>query len=184
VHRLGSKSNTYINIPRLTSLPSASNPLFVFLGVRKDHRTAVLLVSSIAQPSGQGECRPSSQLCQILDLKVGQNETFTVPGATGATTVQYNLYISAIRFEAIANPTAAHIAHRRLSRTGQQIVDTATPFSIGLQGLAYSPAAGGFVYSHPVSPAWLELMQYAGGAPARVLLKPATTPDAALGNAP
>jgi hypothetical protein len=72
-----------------TPLPSASNPLLVYVGLKSDGKTALFLVSSDAQPQGDGVCRPNRAICSELELKPGQTEFFDVTGPGG--TVQYEL---------------------------------------------------------------------------------------------
>ena len=52
---------TLRDVARLTPLPSASNPFFVFLGVKEDGKTLVFLVSSDAKATGDGTCKPSNE---------------------------------------------------------------------------------------------------------------------------
>lgn len=69
-------------------LPTVSNPLLVFVDVRKGNR-AEFVVSSDALPQGDGRCEPSKTVCAQLFLKRGQTEFFDVTTENG--TVQYQL---------------------------------------------------------------------------------------------
>ena len=69
-------------------LPSPTNPLLVYLGQTKAGKAA-FLVSSDAQPQGDGECKPDKSICSTLYMKEGGTEFFDVTGPTG--TVQYEL---------------------------------------------------------------------------------------------
>jgi hypothetical protein len=71
-------------------LPSPTNPLLVYLGQSKDGKAA-FLVSSDAQPQGDGQCKPDKSICSTLYLKQGGTEFFDVTGPTG--TVQYELEV-------------------------------------------------------------------------------------------
>jgi hypothetical protein len=51
---------TYRDVARLSPLPTAENPFFVYTGVLKDGKTAVFLLSSDAVASGDGKCQPSA----------------------------------------------------------------------------------------------------------------------------
>jgi hypothetical protein len=75
-------------------LPSPTNPLLVYLGKSKDGKAA-FLVSSDAQPQGDGQCKPDKSICSTLYLKTGGTEFFDVTGPAG--TVQYEL--EALRFK-------------------------------------------------------------------------------------
>ena len=80
---------TYHDVARLSPLPSADNPFFVYPGVLKDGKTAVFLLSSDATATGDGHCRPSAKSCQTIEVKEGDTEFFdlTVDGEA----VQYQL---------------------------------------------------------------------------------------------
>jgi len=68
-------------------LPSATNPLLIYLGQTK--HGAAFLVSSDAQPQGDGQCEPDKSICSTLYMKSGDTESFDVTGPAG--TVQYQL---------------------------------------------------------------------------------------------
>ena len=82
-------------LQRLRSLPSSDNPIVVFLGATVDGDTAVFLVSTSADPSGDGTCKPSKDQCSFLYMKKGDSETFDVADATGAPKT-YELTLSKI----------------------------------------------------------------------------------------
>jgi hypothetical protein len=72
-------------------LPSATNPLLVYLGQDKGGKVASFLVSSDAQPQGDGRCEPDKSICSTLYMKAGDTEFFDVTGPGG--TVQYELEV-------------------------------------------------------------------------------------------
>jgi hypothetical protein len=78
----------------LTALPSASNPILIYLGLLKDGKTAAFLVSSDGTPQGDGTCRPSATVCQTLLMKAGDTEFLDLNGDTGAA--QYELDVLSI----------------------------------------------------------------------------------------
>ncbi len=82
---------TLENVKRLTPLPSASSPFFVFLGVKEDHKTLVFLVSSDAKATGDGTCKPSKNNCETIELKAGDTEFFDL--TTDAGVQQYQMDI-------------------------------------------------------------------------------------------
>src|SRR3954452_22450648 len=88
---------TLRNVPRLAPLPSVVKPFFVFLGVMKDHETAVFLVSSDAEATGDGRCRPTNKNCATIEMKAGDIEFFDFTAAPG-------------------KPTQSDLAHRRAQR--------------------------------------------------------------------
>ncbi len=67
---------TLRDLARLSPLPSADTPFFVYLGVLKDGKTAVFLVSSDVKATGDGHCRPSASDCQTVEVKEGDTEFF------------------------------------------------------------------------------------------------------------
>lgn len=86
----GEQTTKFPNTPRLTPLPSAENPLFVYLGVLSDKKTAVFMVAAAATGVGDGTCRPSADLCETLEIEAGETEFLDV--TTGdSQTVQYQL---------------------------------------------------------------------------------------------
>jgi hypothetical protein len=82
---------TLRDVARLTPLPSASSPFFVFLGVKEDGKTLVFLVSSDAKATGDGTCKPSKNNCETIELKVGDTEFFDL--TTDAGVQQYQMDI-------------------------------------------------------------------------------------------
>jgi hypothetical protein len=84
----GATLTTYELAP-LTALPSASNPILIYLGLLKDGKTAAFLVSSDGTPQGDGTCQPSASVCETLLMKAGDTEFLDLNGATGAA--QYQL---------------------------------------------------------------------------------------------
>jgi hypothetical protein len=75
-------------------LPSPGNPLLVYLGQAKGGQSA-FLVSSDAQPQGDGRCSPDRSICSTLYMKAGDTEFFDVTGPGG--TVQYELEVLKLR---------------------------------------------------------------------------------------
>jgi hypothetical protein len=89
----GTSLKTYELAP-LTALPSASNPILIYLGLLKDGKTAAFLVSSDGTPQGDGTCKPSASVCQTLLMKAGDTEFLDLNGDTGAA--QYELDVLSI----------------------------------------------------------------------------------------
>jgi len=79
------------NLKRLTSLPDADAPVVIYLGLKRDNRTAIFLVDAGAKTQGDGTCEPSPENCQTLHLKAGETAFFDVVDALGAVTAQYQL---------------------------------------------------------------------------------------------
>ena len=68
----------YRNLPRLSMLPSTSNPRLVYLGVNGIGNGAVFLVDSTLQAAeGEGTCTPSGDDCATISLEPGEQRYFT-----------------------------------------------------------------------------------------------------------
>lgn len=92
---VGETTTKFPNTPRLTPLPSAENPLFVYLGVLSDKKTAVFMVAAASTAVGDGTCRPSADLCETLEIKAGETEFLDVTTGDNQT-VQYQLDLVSI----------------------------------------------------------------------------------------
>ncbi len=118
--RTDGDQKTYKDVARLSPLPSADNPFFVYTGVLKDGKTAVFLLSSDATATGDGHCKPSAKSCQTIEVKQGDTEFFdrTVDGQD----VQYQLDIVRVFKKGEASPTAAAAANERHSTAGADLL--------------------------------------------------------------
>jgi hypothetical protein len=124
------------DIARLTPLPSADNPFFVFLGVLKDRKTLVFMLSSDTQATGDGKCRPSMRDCQTIELQAGDTEFFDLVTDAG-TAVQYQMDVKGLdRVEARSTARAA-TARARGSRAGQKILRAAAAATSSTRFSAY-----------------------------------------------
>jgi hypothetical protein len=111
---------TYHDVARLSPLPTADNPFFVYTGVLKDGKTAVFLLSSDATATGDGHCRPSSKSCQTIEVKEGDTEFFdlTVDGEA----VQYQLDVVKVFKKGASTAAAAAAAYERHSNAGADML--------------------------------------------------------------
>jgi hypothetical protein len=111
---------TYHDVARLSPLPTADNPFFVYTGVLKDGKTAVFLLSSDATATGDGHCRPSPKSCQTIEVKEGDTEFFdlTVDGEP----VQYQLDVVKVFKKGASSATAAAAAYERHSNAGADML--------------------------------------------------------------
>jgi hypothetical protein len=75
---------------RLQPLPSADDPLLVFLGILDDKQTAVFLNATATPAAGAGACAPSPQQCLTVELKAGQQQLFD-RSATGQGTTELDV---------------------------------------------------------------------------------------------
>jgi hypothetical protein len=116
--RFGKAGNlkTIKDVARLSPLPSADNPFFVFTGVLKDGKTAVFLLSSDADATGDGHCKPSPQSCQTIEVKQGDTEFFDLK--VGGQDVQYQLDVLSVYPKGASSSTAVAAAAERHSKAG------------------------------------------------------------------
>jgi hypothetical protein len=98
------------DVRRLSPLPSAEDPFFVFDGVLRGTRTARFTVSEDVRATGDGVCRPSKATCRSIDVRAGQSVYFDLKLADG-TTKQFQLDVVS------AGGAAASAAARSVYRT-------------------------------------------------------------------
>jgi hypothetical protein len=108
---------TYKDVARLSPLPSAGNPLFVFTGVLKDGKTAVLLPSSTVQIGDESDvsCKPSNKSCQKLELEQDDTVFFKL---AGDDQTQYQLDIVSVHLKKGESAKATAAALTRHSKAG------------------------------------------------------------------
>lgn len=128
------------DVARLTPLPSATNPLLVFLGVKNDRRTAVFLVSSLASPTGQGTCTPKPTQCEFLSLKLGQAESLLTVNSHGGADI-YNLGLTGVRLTPTRSADVASRADARVSNAGRKLFGRGGPLSLALRSLGFLATA-------------------------------------------
>lgn len=88
--RAGSPLRAITDVPRLAPLPSATDPIVIFMGTRSDHETAVFMLSTDVHAQGDGRCVPSTKTCEAIELRRGGVALLDVTDATGDVT-QYEL---------------------------------------------------------------------------------------------
>jgi hypothetical protein len=111
---------TLRDVARLSPLPSADNPFFVYTGVLKDGKTAVFLLSSDAEATGDGHCRPSAKSCQTIEVKQGDTEFFDL--TVNDEPVQYQLDVVKVFKKGASSSSAAAAAYERHSNAGSNML--------------------------------------------------------------
>jgi hypothetical protein len=130
------------DVPRLSPLPSQTDPFFVFLGVAADGKTAMFLVSSDAQATGDGTCVPSPENCDRVEMQAGDTEFFDVATPDGKV-VQYELDLVRISRKRSATAAVASAARSRESSAGRDVLRTAVETKqVDVSDLAYSEQLG------------------------------------------
>ncbi len=109
---------TFKDVARLSPLPSAGNPLFVFTGVLKDGKTAVLLPSSTVQIGEESDvsCKPSNKSCQKLEVQQDDTVFFKLAGDDQG--VQYQLDVISVHLKRGESTKATAAALNRHSNAG------------------------------------------------------------------
>ena len=80
---LADRSRKTYQVTAGSPLPTPTNPLLVYLGQDRTGKVGSFLVSSDAQPQGDGRCSPDRSICSTLYMKVGDTEFFDVTGPAG-----------------------------------------------------------------------------------------------------
>ncbi len=110
------------NVPHLTPLPSAADPIVIFMGMRADHETAVFMISTDVHAQGEGTCVPSKKLCEAIELRRDEIALLDVAAADGTVT-QYELDLADVTLhettsKAKAQATVAKARASWLQRDG------------------------------------------------------------------
>jgi hypothetical protein len=126
--RFGPSSDTQPprkDVKRLRALPSAAEPVLIYLGLLKDKKTAVFLLDSGVIAQGDATCRPTRNSCETIHIREGETEFLDVAGEDGEVGedgtggAQYQLDVLKIRR---TTTTKASKANAAVSKKGQQIV--------------------------------------------------------------
>ena len=115
------------DVKRLQALPSADEPVLIYLGVLDDKKTAVFMLDSGVVAQGDGTCRPSRTTCETIHIREGETEFFDVPSEDGEvseedTGTQYQLDVIKIRKTKTTNAKKAKAAKAKVSKKGKQIL--------------------------------------------------------------
>ena len=107
-------------LKRLTTLPRVEDPQVVFLGLKRDLKTAVFLLAAGTKVVGEGACLPSRDNCQTVELKAGETEFITVVDSAGATTAQYQLDMVKVIRGVTMDPKVARRWRHSVARDGRE----------------------------------------------------------------
>jgi hypothetical protein len=109
------------DVPRLTPLPDATNPIVVFLGMRRDRATAVFLVSTDVHVQGLGHCVPSRKECEAIEVREGDTVLLDFTEPSGRVQ-QYELDLDTVTLHHTSSQAVAQRAYARTSRVGRLLV--------------------------------------------------------------
>jgi hypothetical protein len=129
------------DVPRLTPLPSAANPVAIFLGMRKDLRTAVFMISSDVGVHGDGTCLPDRKSCEAIELTEGGVALLDVTADDGTVT-QYELDLVKVTLQQTTDKAAAQASYARASRAGRRLMRRSAATSAVMSALRYSHETG------------------------------------------
>jgi hypothetical protein len=92
------------NLERLEFLPNSRQPMVVFMGVSADRTSAVFMVDASMDQTGEGVCKPSTDTCSFVYLKVDddQNEHFLSDKETNAEYHLKLLRVNKVETKALA----------------------------------------------------------------------------------
>jgi hypothetical protein len=125
--RFGSTDETSLpkrNLPRLTALPSAEDPVLVYLGLEGDGKTAVFLVDAAAEPNGDGSCQPNGASCETIHMRVGDTEFFDIKDDQGNVSAQYQLDLLDIKRSTTTSAAKAKASRAKASKAGRRVLRT------------------------------------------------------------
>jgi hypothetical protein len=143
--RFGDTSTTDLanrSIKRLTALPKMAEPTLVYLGLKKDLRTAVFLVDANTLVVGDGKCIPSPTNCQNLELKKGQTAFVDVLGEDGQSLAQYELDLVSVVKKKTTDARAARASRKGVAKGGR---DALRANVSRVRGLTYDAKSGTLV---------------------------------------
>lgn len=129
------------DVPRLAPLPSAGDPILIFMGTRADHETAVFMLSTDVKAQGDGRCVPSAKTCEAIELRRGGVALLDVTGADGFVT-QYELDLDDVALHTTSSKATASAAYARASAAGRRIVRGSAATAALASALQWSPSAG------------------------------------------
>jgi hypothetical protein len=110
--RAGSPLRAIHDVPRLTPLPRAANPIVIFMGMRGDHETAVFLVSTDVHAQGEGHCTPSAKVCEAIELRRDEIALLDYRAADGSVT-QYELDLADVTLHETTSKATAQASEAR-----------------------------------------------------------------------
>jgi hypothetical protein len=114
-------------LARLQPLLDNTNPILVYLGVRKGGKEAVFLLDASVKAQGDGRCDSGSTQCETLVLRKGETEFLDVTDDAGKVTATYELDLLAIHADtsgvAKASTAKAAAAARKAQAIGRRVVD-------------------------------------------------------------
>jgi hypothetical protein len=135
------KLRTIHDVPRLTPLPSAADPIVIFLGMRRDMKTAVFMISTDVRSQADGRCVPSKADCHAIELKADQVSLLDVTGTDGRVT-QYELDLLNVTIGHTASLAKAKALYARVSKIGRRVLHRSAERVVIARAMHFSRRTG------------------------------------------
>jgi hypothetical protein len=104
-------------VEQLDAMPSADEPVLVYLGVSDKGKGAVFMVDSDVVAQGDGSCKPDDAQCETIELHEGDTEFFDVTDPdTGQVSAQYQLDLVDIKNKQTTSAKEARSQFARVSK--------------------------------------------------------------------
>lgn len=134
------------DLPRMGVLEADDRPQLVFMGVRADGKTALFMIVSGASATGDGRCRPTADLCSLIELRKGDTEFLDLPTSDGI--VQYELDVERVALREVYSAVAAERWLDRVSKAGRAVVREAIADGRTFaRRFVYAPSRGILIFS-------------------------------------
>jgi hypothetical protein len=118
VVRFGAGSPRRRTVEPLEVLPSTDDPVAMYLGVSRNGKQAVFLLGPAATTDGDGDCLPSPDDCEAIELRAGESQSISVTDENGEVG-KYRLDVSKIR-KAQATAKSAQARLNKTLRAGRR----------------------------------------------------------------
>jgi hypothetical protein len=111
-----------MNLPRLKALPSADEPVLVYLGPGEGGKTAIFMVDEGVDAQGDASCQPSPANCETIHMRPGDTEFLDVIDEEGNVDAQYQLDLLKIKTSSTADAAKAAKARVAASKSGRSVL--------------------------------------------------------------
>ena len=111
-----------LNLPRLQALPSAEDPVLVYLGPGKGAKSAIFMVDEGVIAQGDATCKPSPSNCETIHMRPGDTEFLDVADEDGTVTAQYQLDLLKIKRSTTDDASTAAAARAKASTSGRRVL--------------------------------------------------------------
>jgi hypothetical protein len=129
------------DIARLSALPSTTTPVVIFLGLKKDKKTATFLIPSDATVVGQASCKPSATNCQTIEMQEGDSTFLDIDLGEGVR--QFRIDVTRIGEIDTKDAKKASAARARVSQAGRDLLRSSIESGeLSLEGMDFDERTG------------------------------------------